>query len=1068
MPKRTDITSIMVIGSGPIVIGQAAEFDYSGTQACKALREEGYTTILVNSNPATIMTDADTADVVYVEPLDVEIVADIIRKEKPDGILGTMGGQTGLNLMKELHHSGVLEEVGVEVLGTSIDSIEKGEDRDKFRELMLKIGEPLPKSRALTTIAEAKAFAAECGFPVIIRPAYTLGGTGGGIASDEAQLEAITASGLQHSLIHQVLIEEALLGTQGWGEFEMEVMRDSNENCIIICPMENLDPMGIHTGESIVVAPTQTLNDADFQMLRNAALRVIRALKIEGGCNIQFALNYETGRYIIIEVNPRVSRSSALASKATGYPIARIAAKIAIGMTLDEIPNDVTKETKACFEPAIDYCVVKIPRWPFDKFVTADCHIGTQMKSTGEAMAIGRTFEEAFQKAVRSLEIKRFGLCCDGKDKPVADWEMLIDYLKRPTHRRMFHVLDAFSIGMSIDEVHGFTGINRWFLHKLAAIHAHAKRISFDRESILAAKKAGFSDVQIGHITRKSEAEVRSFRVKEGIIPTYKMVDTCAAEFEAKTPYLYSTYEGEDECNPGGKKKVLILGSGPIRIGQGIEFDYSCVHSAFALREEGVEALIINNNPETVSTDFDTSDKLFFEPLTFEDVMNVVDCERPYGVILQFGGQTAMDLALDLEKAGAPILGTRPESIDIAEDRKKFGRVTEKLGIPSPEWGAALSPDEAIAIANRIGYPVLVRPSYVLGGRAMQIVDLDEELMRYMDEAVDVSPEKPVLIDRFIGNATELDVDALSDGEEVYVAAIMEHIERAGIHSGDSCCVIPSQTIGDAVKKKVISYTTRLAKELRVIGLINIQYAVKNEEVYVLEANPRASRTVPYVSKTIGVPLAKIATKLMLGKKLADFSLGKYREPDFVSIKEAVFPFLKLVGVDPMLSPEMKSTGEVIGIGRDFGSAYYKAQLAAYQDLPTSGSVLFSISHLERTESLLAAARELQALGFKFYCTRGTAEYFAEHGIHAVAVPKIHDGPLILDMMKSRKLDFAILIPKKGRIGSDGYQMRRAAIELGIPYATTVAATIATVAGMKAKKESRMQVLSLKEWYGAH
>ena len=1065
MPKRTDLKKIMVIGSGPIVIGQAAEFDYSGTQACKALREEGYKVVLVNSNPATIMTDPDMADAIYIEPLNVETVSEIIRKEKPDGLLPTMGGQTGLNLAEELAKTGILKELGVEVLGTPIEAIEKGEDRDKFKLLMNEIKEPIPKGEAVSTLSQVNLFVQKIGFPVIIRPAYTLGGTGGGIAYNDEELKMLAERGLKSSLIGQVLVEEAILGTDGWGEFEMEVMRDKNDNCIIVCPMENFDPMGYHTGESIVTAPTQTLNDNDFQMLRTSAIKIIRALGVEGGCNIQFALNYNTGDYMVIEVNPRVSRSSALASKATGYPIARIASKIAIGMTLDEIPNDVTKETKACFEPTIDYVVVKIPRWPFDKFKTADKRIGTQMKSTGETMAIGRTFEEALQKAIRSLEVDRFGLGHDPQDKLCMDKEEIVQNLRIATHKRLMYIRDAFNIGMAIDDVHKLTGINRWFLKKVKNIYEHGKKIELSKNSVLEAKRSGFSDVQIAKITNKTEEQIRQFRIKNNILPTYKMVDTCAAEFRAYTPYMYSTYETEDEAAPSGKKKVIIIGGGPIRIGQGIEFDYCCCHSVFALRELGIEAQIINNNPETVSTDFDTSDKLYFEPLTFEDVMNIIDREKPYGVIVQFGGQTPINMAMRLHQAGVNILGTSSESIDIAEDRKLFGNVLNRLGIPSAPWGTAMSTDEAIGIANDIGYPVLVRPSYVLGGRAMEIVGKDEELIEYMKEAVKVSHEHPVLVDKFLGNSIELDVDALCDGEHVFIAAIMEHIEEAGIHSGDSACVIPPQTLSAETKKTVIDYTTRLAKELKVKGLVNIQYAVQKGIVHILEANPRASRTVPYVSKTIGIPLAKIATKIMMGKKLKDFNLAGYKEPNFVTVKEAVFPFLKLYGVDPVLSPEMKSTGEVMGIDKDFGRAFYKAETAAFNALPGKGNVLLSVGRDTDKSLFVPIAEELIRLGFSIYCTSGTQRFFAEKGITATALPKVRDNPKILDMMGQRELNLVIIIPRGSKVGSDGYKIRRAAVELNIPYVTTYTGTLASVKAIKSMAREKITVHSLEEYY---
>jgi len=1066
MPKRKDIKKIMVLGSGPIIIGQAAEFDYSGTQACKALREEGYEVVLVNSNPATIMTDPDMADAIYIEPLTPKVLADIIRKEKPDGLLPTIGGQTGLNLAVAVNKMGVLKECNVEVLGTSIASIEEGEDRELFKKLMKRINEPIPKSRTVTTVEEAKSFVKEVGLPVVIRPAYTMGGTGGGIAFTDEDLEKTTQHGLNLSPITQVLIEQALLGTSDWGEFEMEVMRDKNDNAIIICPMENFDPMGIHTGESIVVAPTQTLNDHDFQMLRNSAIKVIRALKVVGGCNIQFGLNYRTGDYIIIEVNPRVSRSSALASKATGYPIARIAAKLAIGMTLDEIPNDVTKETKACFEPTIDYIVTKIPRWPFDKFETADKRIGTQMKSTGETMAIGRTFEESLQKAIRSLEVGRFGLGHDPKDKICTNKDEIIQNLKVATHKRMMYIRDALKIGMTTKEIHNISGINQWFLEKVKNVYDLGNNITFEKESIRTAKRNGFSDVQIAKITDKTEEEIRSFRKDNHILPTYKMVDTCAAEFKAYTPYLYSTYETEDESDPtDNDKKVIIVGGGPIRIGQGIEFDYACVHSVYALREMGYEAIIINNNPETVSTDFDTSDKLYFEPLTYEDVLNIVERENPLGVILQFGGQTPINMALKLQKAGVNILGTQPEAIDTAENRKKFGKILEKLNIPSAEWGTAFSYEEALEIANKIGYPVLVRPSYVLGGRAMQIVDTNEELENYMREAVGLSSEHPILIDKYLANAIELDVDALCDGKDVFVAAIMEHIEEAGVHSGDSACVIPPQNISQEIKDTVIDYTKKLALELNTIGLINMQMAVKGGTVYILEANPRASRTVPYVSKAVGTPLAKMATKIMMGKTLDELNLKDYKEPNFTSVKEVVFPFLKLQGVIPELGPEMKSTGEVMGIDNTFDKAFFKAQAAAGTQLPSKGNVIMTVGRDQDKLGAVPIAKELKEMGFSLYCTRGTSEMFNNNGIGSVKVPKIRDDTLILEMMKQKEIQLVINIHRGTHPKSDSAMIRRKCVELDIPYITTMTATRAALKAIKALVNQKISVNSLKEYY---
>lgn len=1064
MPKRKDIKKILVVGSGPIVIGQAAEFDYSGTQACKVLHEEGYEVVLVNSNPATIQSDLATADIVYIEPLNVETIAEIIRKEKPQGMIGTMGGQTGLNITTQLYEKGILKENGVDILGTPIWAIHHGEDREKFKGLMDELKIPMPRSKTVNAIDAAAEYIKEIGFPAIIRPAYTLGGTGGGVAFNEEDFKKIVQAGLSQSMIHQVLVEEAILGQAGWGEIEFEVVRDGKDNCIMVCSMENVDPMGVHTGDSIVVAPALTLNNEDYQLLRTQSIKIVRGLKIEGGCNVQFAFNYETGEYRIIEVNPRLSRSSALASKATGYPIARLATKIAIGMSLDEILNDVTKSTSACFEPSIDYVVTKFPRWPFDKFPGVDSTLGSQMKSTGETMAIGRTFEESIQKAIRSLETGRMGLGYDGKDKFIADKEKIKELLRNPTHERIFHIRDALRLGMSIDEIYKLTGINRWFLNKLKNIYDFGGEIKFEKKSIYEAKRCGFSDFQIAKILGKKEEEIRNFRIKNNILPTYKMVDTCAAEFEAATPYMYSTYEEEDEANPSDKKKVIIVGGGPIRIGQGIEFDYCCVHSVYALREEGIEALIINNNPETVSTDFDTSDKLYFEPLTYEDVMNIIEREKPYGVILQFGGQTPINMAIKLRDSGVRILGTSPESIDIAEDRKRFSRILNRLKIPQAPHGTVFSIEDALKVANDIGYPVLIRPSYVLGGRAMVIVDKDEQVINYMKEAVDVSPEHPVLVDKFLSNSIELDVDALSDGEDVFIAAIMEHIEEAGIHSGDSACVIPPQTISKDVIRKVKKYTKELALELGVTGLINIQYAVKGEDVFILEANPRASRTVPYVSKTIGVPLAKIATKVMLGKKLKDFNL-KYREPKFVAVKEAVFPFIKLFGVDPVLSPEMKSTGEVMGIDDDFGKAFYKAQASAHMQLPKEGNILLSIGRGMGKENFLPLARELRELGFTIYCTEGTQKFLVENGIPANYVPKLRDDSRIVDMMRNKELNLVIIIPRGSKVGSDAYKIRRACVEFSLPYITTLTGTTAAIKAIKSLIGGEVCVDDLESYY---
>ena len=1069
MPLRSDIKKIMIIGSGPIVIGQAAEFDYSGSQACKSLREEGYTTVLVNSNPATIQTDPDTADAVYVEPLTTEILEKIIEKERPDGILPSMGGQTGLNLVSELSDLGVLEKYGVKVLGTSVSAIKTAEDRNSFARLMEEIGEPVPASKAVETLEQAIEVAEAIGYPAIIRPAYTLGGTGGGVAHNRSELEDVASFGLSVSRIHQVLIEKSLLG---WYEFEYEVMRDGNDNCITICNMENLDPMGVHTGESIVVAPAQTLTDKEHQVLRSSALKVIRALEIEGGCNVQFAVNPVEWEYYVIEVNPRVSRSSALASKATGYPIAKISAKIAVGLRLDEIQNDVTKTTPACFEPALDYIVTKIPRWPFDKFKTADKRIGTQMKSTGEVMAIGRTFEESLQKAVRSLDIKRQGICADTR----KTWPLdnIREGLRTPTHDRLFQLYDALKRGMPVDEINEISGVNTWFLHKLNVILEMEKTLerldstNISDDTILRAKRLGFSDYQLSQLLGADYNSTRKLR-KEAALPAYKMVDTCAAEFEAKTPYYYSSYERVDEVAVSDNKKVILLGSGPIRIGQGIEFDYCCVHGVMALKEEGFEAIIVNNNPETVSTDYDTSDKLYFEPLTLEDVLNIIEKEKPMGVIVQFGGQTPLNLAVPLAKRGVKILGTSPESIDTAEDREKFTEILNRLEIPQAEFGTGFSYEEAKGIADSIGYPVLVRPSYVLGGRAMEIVYDDEQLAEYMVEAAQVSPEHPILIDRFLEDAVEVDVDAVSDGSDVYIGGVMEHIEQAGVHSGDSACILPPQSLDKTVLQTIKDYTKRLAIELGVVGLLNIQFAVKAGKVYILEANPRASRTVPFVSKATGAPLAKIATRVMIGKTLRELGYVGERKIRHIAVKEAVFPFLKLPGVDPVLSPEMKSTGEVMGIDFDFGLAYYKSQLAAKNPLPKSGTIFISVKRRDAVR-IAPIAKQLSNMGFHILSTEGTAEVLTEAGVEVEVVRKISEGaPNILDRIKNHEVQLIINTPTGGRAQlSDGYYIRRTAVDLDIPYITTIAGAVAAVKAIESMGRKEITIRSLGEYHRDH
>ncbi|MEM1573669.1 MAG: carbamoyl-phosphate synthase large subunit [Candidatus Methanomethylicaceae archaeon] len=1075
MPRRNDIEKIMVIGSGPIIIGQAAEFDYSGSQACKALREEGYKVILVNSNPATIMTDPDMADVIYIEPLEANIVANIIEKERPDALLPTLGGQTGLNLAIQLDEMGILKKYGVELIGAKADAIRKAEDRELFKQCMLKIGLEVPRSKAVYSVEEALEFVEEIGYPAIIRVAFTLGGTGGGIAYNKEELKEIVSRGLKLSLIGQVLVEESVIG---WKEYELEVMRDLADNVVIICPIENFDPMGIHTGDSITVAPAQTLTDYEYQQLRDAAIKIIREIGVEtGGSNIQFAVNPKNGRILAIEMNPRVSRSSALASKATGFPIAKIAAKLAVGYTLDEIPNDITKETMASFEPTIDYVVVKVPRFAFEKFPTANRILGTQMKSVGEVMAIGRTFEEALQKALRALEIGRHGLGCDGKDKNPSR-EEIIYKLKFPSDDRIFYIKYAIEQGFSIEEIYNLTYIDPWFLNKIKNIVEFekmlkelAKKYSFEEipsEIIKEAKRLGFSDKQLAYIFKTSEKNIRTIRKSKGIIPVYKMVDTCAAEFEAKTPYYYSTYEDENEAIPTKRKKIMIIGSGPNRIGQGIEFDYCCVHAVFSLKEEGYETIMVNCNPETVSTDYDTSDRLYFEPITIEDVMNIYENEKPEGVMIQFGGQTPLNISKELEEYGAKILGTSVDSIDIAEDRKRFSKLINELGIPQPPNGIAFTIEEAKEVARKLGYPVLVRPSYVLGGRAMEIVYDEEMLEEFISKAIEVNPGKPVLIDKFLEHAIEVEVDALCDGEEVYIGGIMEHIEEAGVHSGDSACVLPPISLPKNIVDTIVDYTKKIALALKVIGLINIQYAVKDGIVYILEANPRASRTVPFVSKATGVPLAKIAAKLMIGKKLKELNLKENLYPKHISVKESVFPFIKLPGVDPVLGPEMKSTGEVMGIDYDFGLAYYKAELAAGMKLPISGNILISVKD-EDKPSIVNIAKTFSEIGFKIYATEGTAKFLKENGIEAEIVQKIGQGrPDVIDMIINNKFDLIINTPSGKRGKTSGYMIRRMAVERNIPYITTIPGAMATVNAIKAIRNGKLTVKSLNEYHNEH
>ena len=1059
MPRDKDIKKVLIIGSGPIQIGQAAEFDYSGSQACKSLQEEGIETVLVNSNPATIQTDIDMADEVYVEPLTPEIVARIIQKERPDAILPTMGGQTGLNVATGLEEINALE--GVKVIGSSVQTIKNVEDRELFDNFMKKLNEPVPKAKAVSSLEEAFEAVEKIGYPVIVRPAFTLGGTGGGVAHNRQELEKVATRGLDMSYINQVLIDQSVMG---WKEFEYEVMRDKNDTCIIVCNMENLDPMGIHTGESIVVAPSQTLSDVDNQRLRNASIKIIRALEIQGGCNIQFAVHPTTGEYKVIEVNPRVSRSSALASKATGYPIAKISAKIAVGMTLDEIQNDITRETPASFEPSLDYIVTKIPRWPFDKFKGISREIGIQMKSTGEVMAIGRTLEESLHKAIRSLDVGSYGF-------------NVVEYgekeLKNATDERLFQVFSALKAGVTVKEIHDITQIDPFFLHKILNIVKWEENITADSiqdpDIMRATKKIGFSDRKISQITGVDEKKIRTLRENEGIIPAYKMVDTCAAEFEAKTPYYYGCYEEEDEVMVSDDKKVIIIGAGPIRIGQGIEFDYCCVHAAMALKEDGIETIIINNNPETVSTDYDISSKLYFEPLTLEDVMGIINKEKPYGVVVQFGGQTSINLAVPLAREGVHILGTPHESIDRVEDRERFTEVLNKLKIPQADYGIAHSFEDAREVAERIGFPVLVRPSYVLGGRAMEIVYDDDELREYMKEAVRISPEHPILVDKFLEDAIEIDVDALSDGEEVFIGGIMEHIEEAGVHSGDSACVIPPQSIPKDVLKIIKDHTVKLALELDVVGLMNIQYAVKMDDhdqpkVYILEANPRASRTVPFVSKAVGVPLAKIAAELMMGKKLKDFGLKDEVKINHVAVKESIFPFIKLPEADSVLGPEMKSTGESMGIDENFGVSYYKAQLSAGMDLPQKGTIFISVRDADKNK-IQDIVKKAKNLGFNLVATRGTAMAVQEHAEIDI-IRKVSQGsPNIRDAILNKEVDMIINTPSGKQSADDGYYIRRMAVELSIPYVTTLAGARAALNAIENVEKGKIRVKSLNEYH---
>jgi carbamoyl-phosphate synthase large subunit len=1086
MPKDTSLKKILVIGSGPIVIGQGCEFDYSGVQACKALHEEGFEVILVNSNPATIMTDPEFADRTYVEPITPEVVEKIIIRERPDALLPTLGGQTALNCSMELFKSGTLDKHGVKMIGANAEAIDKGENRQLFKDAMTKIGLDSPQSETAHTLESAREVASRLAeltgkkFPLIIRPAFTLGGQGGGIAYNRDEFEEIVTRGLDLSPVSEVLIEESLLG---WKEFEMEVMRDRADNCVVICAIENIDPMGVHTGDSITVAPAQTLTDREYQLMRDASFQVIREIGVEtGGSNIQFSIDPVTGRMIVIEMNPRVSRSSALASKATGFPIAKIAAKLAVGYTLDELPNDITRETPASFEPTIDYVVTKIPRFTFEKFPTANAVLTTQMKAVGEAMAIGRTFKESMQKALRSLETGRWGFGFDPKDPKVPMHDEIEQMLAVPNAERIFWVQTAFINGWTIEGVFEATKIDPWFLHQLKEIAEAGRDLA--NLSMKEAKRFGFTDRQIararnlanasgsGHsqseVALVSEDDVREERKKAGVIPTYRLVDTCAAEFEAYTPYFYSDYGIENEARETDKKKIIILGGGPNRIGQGIEFDYCCVHAAFAVKELGYEAILVNSNPETVSTDYDTSDKLFFEPLTLEDVLNICDQEKPHGVIVQFGGQTPLNLAADLERHGVPIIGTSPKNIELAEDRKFFSALLDKLDLKQAEAGTATSEEEALEIANRITYPVLVRPSFVLGGRAMKIVYDDEELKRYMRDAVEASPEKPVLVDRFLDGAVEVDVDCIADGTTAVVGAIMEHIEQAGVHSGDSACCIPSYSLSEPILAEIDRAAKAMARELDVRGLMNIQFAVKDEELYVIEVNPRASRTVPFVSKAVGVPLAKYATQIMVGKTLEEIGFTETITLGHYSVKEAVFPWPRFPGIDIVLGPEMKSTGEVMGIDADWGMAYAKSQISAFNTLPVEGNVFISVNDRDKP-LILPVARDLIELGFTIYSTGGTYQHFKENHIACERLFKLHEQrrPNVIDMMKNGEIDFIINTPSDAAARADEIKIRSTAVSAKISHATNLSAAVACVKAIRALKEHELTVAPLQEYHAA-
>ena len=1084
MPKREDIKKILLIGSGPIVIGQACEFDYSGTQACKALRDEGYLVVLVNSNPATIMTDPETADITYIEPLTVEILEMIIEKERPDAILPTMGGQTALNLAVKLEEGGILEKYKVELIGAKLHAIKKAEDRELFKQAMLKIGLDLPKSSTVSTLKQGLDAIEHIGFPAILRPAFTLGGTGGGIAYNIEEYTELLDKGLKLSPVSQILVEESALG---WKEYELEVMRDTKDNVVIICSIENFDPMGVHTGDSITVAPAQTLTDKEYQRMRDASIAIIREIGVDtGGSNIQFALNPETGRMIIIEMNPRVSRSSALASKATGFPIAKIAAKLAVGLTLDEIRNDITRETPASFEPTIDYVVTKFPRFAFEKFPEADPLLTTQMKSVGEAMSIGRTFKESLQKALRSLENDSYGL-----EEVAGDLEKIKKKLKIPSAERMWYVAQALRTGMTVQEIYEHSMIDLWFLNNLREIiefeeeikrSAVSSQLSAKADLVRQAKEYGFSDRRLGTLLGLQEAGIRNFRRDNNIRPVYKMVDTCAAEFAAYTPYLYSTYERpfykldslkadkperffESEAAPTDKQKIVILGSGPNRIGQGIEFDYCCVHAVYALRELGYETIMVNCNPETVSTDYDTADRLYFEPLTIEDVLNILDTEKPIGVIVQFGGQTPLKLAVPLEKEGIKILGTSPDAIDRAEDRKRFKALLHKLNLKQPESDTVMSVEEAVAAANIIGYPVMIRPSYVLGGRAMEIVYDEDSIRNYMERTVKASPKHPILVDKYLDDAIEVDVDALSDGTDVIIGGVMEHIEEAGIHSGDSACSLPPYSLSKEIIDEIKRQSKELALELGVIGLMNVQFAVKEDEIYILEVNPRGSRTVPFVSKATGVPLSKIAAKVMTGKTLKELGITTEVQIKHVAVKEAVFPFDKFPGVDTILGPEMKSTGEVMGIDNDFGRAYAKAQAASNNKLPLAGKIVISIRDKDKP-GICELVTRLYAAGFTVIATKGTATFLNQKGHDVEAINKVTEGrPHIVDLIKNKEVVFVINTVSGAQAQKDSMSIRRSALQYGVPYTTTVSGAKAVVTAIEQLQKKKINIKSIQEYH---